>query len=128
MYVIGMMVSDVSPVSSFQQISTWSRAAISAMEQPAPRVRQDDLLIGRAQDIGAFSHEMDAAEQNIFCILLLGGPLGQFVRIAPNVSKLDDFVALIVVPEDHQARAQAFSEFPDSPIGFVFGQTCQVFW
>ena len=68
-------------------------------------IGQDDLLAIVGQNVRALSHEMDTAENDVFG----AGTrrfLRQFVRVAAKVGKPNDFVALIMVPQHHDASAQ----------------------
>jgi hypothetical protein len=38
---------------------------MSAIEHPAAEVREDDLLLRAAQHVGAFGHEVHAAEDDV---------------------------------------------------------------
>ena len=68
---------------------------MSAMEQPAGEVGEDDFLAGGAKHGGGFGHEMDAAEDDGFgCGAGFCG-LGELEGIADEVSVLDDFIALV---------------------------------
>ena len=62
-------------------------------------------LTGPGQNVGTLSHEMHATEDDVpapsGC-----GLLRKFVGVAAKVRKADDFVALIVVPENQQIPAQ----------------------
>ncbi len=69
-------------------------------------VRQDDLLVRRAEDVGALGHEMHAAEDDELRLALAGGGARELQRIAGEVGELDDLVALIVMAEDDQPIAE----------------------
>ena len=117
-YVIGVTssVSITSPSSS-QQSSTWSIAAMSAIEQPAamsgrttvtrwpPRSASFAGPVG--QDVGRFGHEVDAAEGDRPAVAAFGRHLAELVAVAAQVGQGDHFVLLIMVPEDQQPRPSA---------------------
>jgi hypothetical protein len=77
------------------------------------QVRQDYLLVGAAENVGALRHEMHAAEQDVLGVATCRRQLTELERIAPEVGKLDDLVALIVVAEDDQPVAELALVFPD---------------
>ncbi len=79
---------------------------MSAIEQPGREVGQQHLLVRRAEDVGALRHEVDAAEHDVIGLVTRRRRLRELERVADRVGELDDFVALVVMPEDHQARAQ----------------------
>ena len=70
------------------------------------QVGQDDLLVRRAEDVGALGHEVDAAEDDEVGGVLAGGELRELQRVAGVVGELDDLVALVVVAEDDEAVAE----------------------
>ena len=55
-----------SSASAFQQAATSSGLAMSAIEQPASRFGRITCCFGPGQDIGAFGHEVHAAEEHEF--------------------------------------------------------------
>ncbi len=69
------------------------------------QVRQDYLLMGPAKDIGAFGHEVDAAKDDVAGVRG-SGLLGKFEGIAAEIGEFDDFVALVMMAEDHHIAAQ----------------------
>ena len=79
---------------------------MSAIEQPAARSGSSDLLVRRAQDVGALGHEVHAAEDDELGLAAAGGGARELQRIADVVGELDHLVALVVMPEDHDAVAE----------------------
>jgi len=79
---------------------------------PAVRVRsrQKNLLPLSGQQRGGFSHEGDAAEHDEFGVHI-GDAAGEFKRVTREVAVRDDGIALIVMPHDAEARAEAFPDF-----------------
>ena len=69
-------------------------------------VRQYHLLVRRAEDIGGFRHEVDAAEYDELGLRVIGRPAGEVERVALEVRELDDVLSLVVVAEDDAARTQ----------------------
>ena len=75
------------------------------MEQPAFRSGRITCWPGARQHVGAFRHEVHAAEDDVLGVGLRGD-LRELVAVAGGVGKADHFVALVVVAEDHDGRAQ----------------------
>ena len=69
-------------------------------------VRKNHRLLRTAQDIRGLRHKMDAAEHNIGSLGTLRSQLRQQQRIAAKISMLNDFVPLVVMPEDHDPITQ----------------------
>ena len=63
-------------------------------------------MIGTAQHIGGFRHEVHAAKHHIGPIGSLLGQLRQYQGIAAEIGMLDDFVALVVVTQNHHPIAE----------------------
>ena len=78
-------------------------------------------MIG-AQDVGAFRHEVHAAENDVLGFLAAGGLLRKLQRIAAIVGELDDLVALVMVAQDHQARAERRLGARDALVEFLLGK------
>ena len=94
--------------SSSQHVSSWSIAAMSAIEQPAARSGRITFWCGAREHVGALGHEVHAAEDDVT------RPRGACAhccasrnRVAGDVGELDDFVALIVMAEDQHTRSRA---------------------
>jgi len=85
------------------------------------KVGQDDLLAGVAEHIGALRHEVYAAENNVFGVGF-GGDSRELVAVACEVGETDDFVPLIVVPEQDGGRSQALAGLGDAFIHGVVGE------
>ena len=60
----------------------------------------------RAQDVGALGHEVHAAEDDELGLGLAGAICGEPERVAGVVGELDHLVALVVMAEDDQTRAE----------------------
>ena len=82
--------------------------------------------MGPAQDVRALCHEVNAAKNDVLRILPIACPLGQFEGVSANICKLDDFITLVVMSEDHQTIAQASFKVMDPLIGLAVGQPCEV--
>ena len=59
--------------------------------------------MGRAEDVGAFRHEMHAAEDDELGVRMLADLARKLERVACVVGELDDLVALVVMAQDDQA-------------------------
>jgi hypothetical protein len=75
-------------------------------------------LIGAAQHIGGFRHEVDAAKHDIGPIGTLLGHLRENQGVAAKIGMLNHFIALIIMAENHHpvaerpfGRAGPFEEF-----------------
>ena len=118
MYVTGVMssVSITSPSSS-QASSTWSIAAMSAIEQPAARSGRTTgtrspprsaSFSGRLARMSAVSAMKWTPQKAIApAIAALGRHLAEVVAVAAQVGERDHFVLLIVMPQDQQLAARA---------------------
>ena len=60
-------------------------------------IRQDHFLIVRAQNVGAFGHEVYAAKDDVLGVLAIGSPLGELEGVPANVGELDDLISLIMM-------------------------------
>jgi len=89
-------------------------------------VREDDLLAGVAEDIGALCHEVDAAEDDVLRAGFSGG-LGELVAVAGEICEAHDLVALIMVAEENGGRAEGCSGPGDACVHGVIGQREIVF-
>ena len=90
---------------------------------PGREIRQHDLLVRAAQDVGTLRHEVHAAEDDVFSGVPRRGGLRQLQRVADVVGELDDFVALVVVAEDDEAFAERLLGCSDPRVHLVVGQT-----
>ncbi|MDQ0690503.1 hypothetical protein QF047_001463 [Arthrobacter sp. W4I7] len=70
------------------------------------QVGQDDSLFGRGEDVSGFGHEVDAAEHDGLGVRPRERGVGQLEGVAHEVRVLDDFVALVKVPQDDGPVAQ----------------------
>ena len=92
-------------------------------------IRQDDghaltpalfeLLGSIGQDVCRLGHEVHTAENDVAAIGAIGSELAQLVRVARQVRMLDNFVLLVVVPQDEQAFAEGFFRLCD-PLAKLF--------
>ena len=107
MYVTGT-TSSAMPASSraSQHSSTWSKVAMSAIEQPAARSGSTTCWSGGGEDVGGLGHEVHAAEDDVGGLRAGRRLLGELERVAGHVGELDDLVALVVVAEHEQPVAQ----------------------
>ena len=69
-------------------------------------VGQDHLLVVAGQDVGRLGHEVDAAEHHVLGLAVVRGQPGQAEAVAPGVGPAHHLVALVVVAEDQQPRAE----------------------
>ena len=58
------------------------------------------------QDVGAFGHEVDAAEHDVVGARMVGDGAGELERIAGVVREPDHFIPLIVMAENDEALAK----------------------
>ena len=79
---------------------------MSAIEQPAREVGQDDLLVVGGEDVGGLGHEVHAAEDDVLGLRARRGLLGELEGVTGDVGELDDLVALVVVAEDEDPVAE----------------------
>ena len=86
-------------------------------------VGQNHLLMRRRQHVGAFGHEVHAAEDDEFGFGMLRDLAGQPERVAGVVGELDHFVALIVMAEDDQPGAERRLGRGDAAVELLVGQT-----
>ena len=96
-----------------------SASARAGVQQGAPRlvghvghraaggeVGQDHPLVIGGEDVGALRHEVHAAEDDVVGVAAAGRLLGELEGVAAEVGPADDLVALVVVAEDDQPRAE----------------------
>jgi len=84
-------------------------------------VGEHDRLSGMGQDVGAFRHEVDSAEDDVLTCGL-GRQLREPVRIAAIVGKTNDFIALIVMPQDHTFASQRLFRGCDALVHRMVGK------
>ena len=89
-------------------------------------IRQDRHLPGAAQDVGAFRHEMHAAEDDVFASGMRG-LLRKFVGVAAKIGEANDFIALIVMSKNHALAAQSLAGGGDAVVHGVIGQDEVIF-
>jgi hypothetical protein len=85
-------------------------------------IRQDHFLLRPAQDVGALRHEMHAAEDDEVGGVSRCCRARELQRVADEIGELDDFVALIVMPEDDEAIAERALRGGDARVHLVFRQ------
>ena len=76
---------------------------------PGAQVRQHHRHAVLGEDVGGLGHEVHAAEDHVLRVVLahlLGGQLAELEAVAQKVRVLDNFVGLVVVPQDDQVRAE----------------------
>ena len=71
------------------------------------QVGQNHLLVRRGMNIGAFGHEVNAAEDDEVGVGVTTHLLGQLVRVPSVVGELDDLVALVVMTQYDEAPTQS---------------------
>ena len=86
-------------------------------------IRQDHLLVRRAQDVGALGHEMHAAEDDELGVGVLADLAGELERVAGVVGELDHLVALVVMAEDDEATAELGLRRGDAAVHLLVGET-----
>src|SRR5258708_4504880 len=69
-------------------------------------VGQDDSLMLAAKNVCALGHEVDATKDDI-AALGLGSLEGEFEGVTEEIGELDDFVALVVMPQNDNILAEA---------------------
>ena len=89
-------------------------------------IGEDDLLSVMPENVGALGHEVDAAKEDVAGVGF-GCGLGEFVAIAGEVGKTNDFVALVVVAEDDGGVAELGARGGDAVIHGVVGELEVVF-
>ena len=87
------------------------------------KVGQDHFLMRRRQHVGAFGHEVHAAEHDELRFGMLRDLARQAERVADVVGELDHFVALVVMAEDDQPAAERRLRGGDAAIELLVGQT-----
>ena len=86
--------------------STWSIAAMSAIEQPAARSGRITCCAVAGEDVGRLGHEVHAAEDDVLRVRPGGRLLGELEGVAGDVGELDHLVALVVVAEHEDPVAE----------------------
>ena len=96
---------------------------MSAIEQPAARSGQDDLLVRRGEDVGALGHEVHAAEDDELRVAMVRDLPRELPGVAGIVGEPDHLVALIVVAEDDEPLAERGPGLRDAAIHLLGRQT-----
>ena len=86
-------------------------------------VRQDHLLVRRAEHVGALGHEVHAAEDDELGVGMLADLVGELERVAGVVGELDHLVALVVMAEDDEPAAERRPGRGDARVHLLVGQT-----
>jgi hypothetical protein len=86
-------------------------------------IRKNHLLMIGAEHVGALGHEMDAAENDEVRLRVSADLAGELERVAGVVCELDHFVALIVMPENHEPGAERRPGAGNADIHLLVGQT-----
>ena len=81
-----------------------------------------ELLGSIGQDVSRLGHEVHTAENDVAAIGAFSSELAQLVRVARQVCMLDDFVLLVMVPEDEQAFAEGLLRLRDPLAKFLVAQ------
>ena len=84
------------------------------------QVGQNNNLVLAAENVRAFSHEMNATENDVARIGF-GGLEREFEGIATKISEFDDFIALVMVAEYDNVFAQTVFGGRDTVIQGVIG-------
>ncbi len=84
-------------------------------------IGKDRDLAAMAENVGALRHEVHAAKYDV---LAAGGCrlLRKFVGVATKIGEANDFIALVVVAENHAFAAQSFAGRGDALVHGVVGQ------
>ena len=83
--------------------------------------------MGPTQDICALCQGMNAAKNDVLRIFCHCLPIRPVARNVPaNIRKLDDFITLVVMSEDHETIAQASFKVVDPLIRLAVGQPGEV--
>ena len=87
------------------------------------KVGQYHLLMRRREHVGAFRHEMHAAEHDELGLGMLRDLAGEAERVADVVGELDHLIALVVMAEDDQPIAERRPRSRDAAIELFVGQS-----
>ena len=90
---------------------------------PGREIREDNFLVRRRQHVGALGHEVHAAENDELGLRVFRDFTRKTEGVADVVRELDHLVALVVMAEDDQARAQRRLRGGDAAIELLVGQT-----
>src|SRR5882757_273297 len=82
------------------------------------QVGKNDGLVLAAENDRAFGHEVDAAEDDV-AALSLRSLEGELEGVTAEISELDDFIALVVMAQNHYVTAQAGLRGSDAVIKSV---------
>ena len=77
------------------------------------------MLLGTRQDVGGLGHEVHAAEHDRLGVGHRQRGVGELERVAHEVGVLDDLVALVEVPEDHELAAERLLGSADARVQLV---------
>ena len=73
------------------------------------------------EDIGRLGHEMHAAKRDRPALVVRGGQRGELIAVAAQIAHRDDFILLIMMPENQEPRAHFLPDFLN-PFGERFGR------
>ena len=79
------------------------------------------VFVLSAEQVGTLGHEVDSAEDEVFCVALRGD-FGELVAVTGDVGEAQDFVALVVVAEQQNLGAKFNARGCNSFIHGVIGQ------
>ena len=118
-----MQSSAVRPraLEGSQQSSTWPDFRHVGHGAAGVEIGQDDLLAVAAEDVGAFGHEVDAAEDDV-ASLRFRRRLGELVGVAGEICEAHDFVALVVVAKNDVVAPNSRAGGRDAVVHGVVGQ------
>ena len=66
------------------------------------------------QDVRRLGHEMDAAKDNEAAIAVAGCQLAKFQTVTAQIAMSNDFILLIVVPQDEKLRTKFLADHVDA--------------
>ena len=88
---------------------------------PGIEVGENGDLAGAGKNVGAFGHEVHAAENDVFAAGL-GGFFRELVGIAAEIGEADDFIALVMVSEDDHVAAEDLAGCANAVVHGVVGE------
>ena len=105
----------ISPRSA-QAASTESRSAMSAMLQPAAMSGRKTCTSWRERTSAVSAMKWTPQKTMDRHDAAFGGKLAEPEAVAAEIGEPDDFVLLVMVPENQQRIAQSLFYKPDSPV------------
>ena len=76
------------------------------MEHPAAKSGKRTVWFDRLKNIGGFRHKVDAAKDHVGVLRPFRRQLGQQQGVPPEVGVYDDFIPLIVMPQNQHLIAE----------------------